>query len=491
VWIYIAQKEKLMTEQETPQMDLELRMLNKVLAQLYLGSNVPAHPKRAEALSRLDEQFGIERPSASEMRQLIEERSTADQDLGSPMHSRIIEELVVRDLEFRNKGHAHIEEQFNAIPDEEKDRLTEEERQRLLDAIVNDVLGFGPLEPLLADARVTEILVDGPHKIYVERSGRFEDVVHRFRDDEHLMRYVRRILAPTGRRLDARSPIVDSRLPDGSRVNVVLPPISLVGPVLTIRKFLRTPPTVEDLIQFGTWSPPIVEFLRACVHGRLNIAFVGGTGSGKTTLLNIMAGFISDDERIIAIQNADELTLRQKRVVKFETRPPNYEGKGEVTMRDLVATAVRMRPDRIIAGELRSEEALDFFQAMNTGHDGCMMTAHANSPRDVLTRLETMMLMANPALPLLNARETLASALDLIVHIERLSDGSRKVLKVTEVGGLYGDVIALADIFVFEQSGIKEGKITGHFAPTGHVPKFMEPLRVAGIQLPLDFFTPV
>jgi pilus assembly protein CpaF len=480
-----------MTEQETPRMDLELRMLNKILAQLYLSSNVSAHPKRAEGLSWLDERFGIQRLSASEMRQLIEERDAAGQDLGSAMHSRIIEELVVLDPDFRSEGPAHIEEQFNAISDEEKNRLTEEERQRLLDAIVDEVHGFGPLEPILADARVTEVMVDGPHKIYVERSGKLEDVAHRFRDDEHLMRNIRRILTPLGQYVDARSPIVDSRLPDGSRVNVVLPPVSLVGPVLTIRKFLRTPPTVEDLIRFGTWGPPIVEFLRACVHGRLNIAFVGGTGSGKTTLLNIMAGFIPEDERIIAIQNVDELTLRQKRVVRFEARPPNYEGKGEVTMRELVANAVRMRPDRIIAGELRSEEALDLFQAMNTGHDGCMTTVHANSPRDVLTRLETMMLMANPALPLLNARETIASALDLIVHIERLSDGSRKVLKVTEVGGLYGDVIALSDVFVFEQSGVKEGRVTGRFTPTGHVPRFMEPIRAAGIQLPLDFFTPI
>jgi len=480
-----------MTEQETPQLDLELRMLNKILAQIYLNSSVSSHPKRAEELSWLDEQFGIQRPSANEMRQWIEERSAADQDLGSVMHSRIIEELIVLDQDFRSKGRARIEEQFHAIPDEEKNRLTDEERQRLLDAIVNDVLGFGPLEPILADGRVTEVMVDGPHKMYVERQGKLEDVAHHFRDDEHLMRYIRRIFAPLGLRLDARSPMADARLPDGSRINAVLPPVSLVGPVLTIRKFLKAVPTAENLIQFGSWSAKIVEFLRACVHGRLNMVIAGGTGSGKTTLLNIIAGFIPSDERIIAIQIADELQLRQKRVVKFETRPPNYAGKGEVTMRDLLTNALRMRPDRIISGEVRGDEALALLQAMNTGHDGCLMTLHANNPRDVLARLETMMLMANPSLPLLNVRETLASALDLIVHIERLSDGSRKVLKVTEVGGLYGDVIALADIFVFEQSGIKEDKVTGRFTPTGHVPKFMEPLQAAGIQLPLDFFTPM
>jgi pilus assembly protein CpaF len=349
---------------------------------------------------------------------------------------------------------------------------------------------LAPLEPFLNDPEVAEIMVDGHDRVYVEKGGKFVDVPTPFRDEAHLLEVITALLAPLGRSVDESSPMVDARLFDGSRVNIVIPPISLVGPVLTIRKFLRTPLNVEDVLRFGTWSEDIVEFLRACVQGRLNIVVTGGTGSGKTTLLNLIAGMIPSDERIITVENAGELQLPQPRVVVLESRPANIEGRGEVTMCDLVFNALRMRPDRIVAGEVRAGEVLDLLQAMSTGHDGTMMTVHANSPRDVLARMETMATSANPSLPLLNVRQMMTSALDLIVHIERLHDGTRKVRKVTEVQGLQGDVVALADIFEFRQTGLVEGKVTGSFTATGHIPGFLTRLREGGIELPLSLFTP-
>jgi pilus assembly protein CpaF len=349
------------------------------------------------------------------------------------------------------------------------------------------------LEPLLRDPEVVEIMVDGPERVYVERNGEFVDVPTPFRNSEHLMEVIAAILAPTGRMVDESSPMVDARLVDGTRVNIVIPPISLVGPVLTLRKFWQTPLSVEDLLEFGSWSEEIVEFLQACVQARLNIVIGGGTGSGKTVVLNLMAGMIPTNERVITVETASELQLlpaKFKRLVRLESRPPDAEGKGEVTMRDLVFNALRMRPDRIIAGEVRAEEVLDLFQAMNTGHDGCMMTIHSSSPRDVLTRMETMTTMANPSLPLLTIRQMMASAVDLIVYQERLHDGSRKVLKVTEVMGMQGDAVELQDIFEFRQTGFREGKITGHFTATGNIPRFLTRLREAGIELRMDLFTP-
>jgi pilus assembly protein CpaF len=349
---------------------------------------------------------------------------------------------------------------------------------------------LAPLEPWLNDPDVLEIMVNGYDSVYVERSGRLEKVPTPFRDDEHVLEVINAIVTPLGRRVDESTPMVDARLSDGSRVNAVIPPISLTGPTLTIRNFLAEKVTIEDIIRFESMSEDMIAFLQACVRGRLNIVVAGGTGSGKTTVLNRIVEMIPDNERIILVQNADEMQISKKRLVKLESRPPNIEGKGEVTIRDLVINSLRMRPDRIIVGEVRWAEAIDVLQAMNTGHDGTMFSIHASSPRDALTRLETMVLMANPSLPLLKIRQQIASAVDLITYQERLHDGSRKMLHVTEVLGLEGDALALQDIFEYRQIGFKEGRVTGHHTATGVVPKFFNRFREWGIELPISLFTP-
>ena len=381
-----------------------------------------------------------------------------------------------------------IEELFGKIADEEGLALTRAERVRMLEQITDEILGLGPMEPLLRDETVTEVMVNGPQQVYIEREGRLELTNVTFQNDEHVMKIIQRIIAPIGRRIDESSPMVDARLADGSRVNAIIPPLSLVGPVVTIRKFSATPFTVEDLVRFGTATPEMFEFLEACVRARLNIFVSGGTGSGKTTMLNILSSFIPDDERIVTIEDAAELQLRQEHVVTLEARPANIEGKGAIPIRELVRNALRMRPDRIVVGECRSAEALDMLQAMNTGHDGSMSTGHANTPRDMLSRLETMVLMAGMDLPLRAIREQIASAVDLIVHQNRLKDGSRKIVNITEVQGMEGDVIVMQDIFVFEQTGVVEGKIQGKLRPTGIRPKFVEKFEVAGIHLPPNVF---
>jgi pilus assembly protein CpaF len=335
---------------------------------------------------------------------------------------------------------------------------------------------------------ITEVMVNGPQQVYIEREGRLELTNVTFQNDEHVMKIIQRIIAPIGRRVDESSPMVDARLADGSRVNAIIPPLSLVGPVITIRKFSAQPLTVEDLVRFGTATPEMFEFLEACVKARLNIFVSGGTGSGKTTMLNILSSFIPDDERIVTIEDAAELQLRQEHVVTLESRPANIEGKGAIPIRELVRNSLRMRPDRIVVGECRSAEALDMLQAMNTGHDGSMSTGHANTPRDMLSRLETMVLMAGMDLPLKAIREQIASAVDLIVHQNRLKDGTRKITNITEVQGMEGDVIVMQDIFVFEQTGVVEGKIQGKLRPTGIRPKFVEKFEVAGIHLPPNVF---
>ncbi|HCB02566.1 MAG TPA: type II secretion system protein E, partial [Anaerolineae bacterium] len=331
-------------------------------------------------------------------------------------------------------------------------------------------------------------MVNGPKNIYIERKGKIHRVPITFESNDHVMRIIDRIVAPLGRRIDESSPYVDARLPDGSRVNAVIPPISLVGPVLTIRKFSKNPITVDQMVQFGSISAESVQFLKACVESRLNIIISGGTGSGKTTLLNVLSSFIPSDERILTIENAAELQLRQEHVVTLESRPPNIEGRGEITIRDLVINALRMRPERIIVGECRGGETLDMLQAMNTGHDGSMTTAHANSPRDALARIETMCLMAGMDLPVRAIREQVASAVDVIVQQERMRDGTRKVTTIAEVSGMEGEVITMTDIFVFEQSGTENGRIIGRLRPTGLRPKFMDKIEAAGIQLPPSIF---
>ncbi len=381
-----------------------------------------------------------------------------------------------------------IQELFEQILNEENIILSRPERARLFEQIAAEILGFGPIEPLLQDETITEIMVNGAKNIYIERRGKIHRVPVAFESNEHVMRIIDRIVAPLGRRIDESSPYVDARLPDGSRVNAVIPPISLVGPVITIRKFSKNPITIEQLIQFGSVSPESIEFLKACVESRLNVVISGGTGSGKTTLLNILSSFIPTDERIVTIENAAELQLRQEHVVTLESRPPNIEGRGEVTIRDLVVNALRMRPDRIIVGEIRDDAALDMLQAMNTGHDGSMTTAHSNSPRDTLSRMETMTMMAGMELPVRAIREQISSAIDLIVHQERMRDGTRKVVNVTEVTGMEGDVITLTDIFVFEQTGYESGKVIGRLRATGLRPRFMDKLEAAGINLPPSIF---
>jgi pilus assembly protein CpaF len=381
-----------------------------------------------------------------------------------------------------------IQDLFEQILAEENIVLSRPERARMYEQIAAEILGLGPLQVLLEDETITEIMVNGAKNIYVERGGKIVRAPIIFESNEHVMRIIERIVNPLGRRIDESSPYVDARLMDGSRVNAVIPPISLVGPVLTIRKFAKKPITVEQLIQYGSITPEAVEFLKACVSARINIVVSGGTGSGKTTLLNVLSGFIPGDERILTIENAAELQLRQEHVVTLESRPSNIEGRGEITIRDLVINALRMRPDRIVVGECRGEEALDMLQAMNTGHDGSMTTAHSNSPRDTLGRLETMVLMAGMDLPVRAIREQISSAVDLVVHQERMRDGSRKVVNVTEVSGMEGDVITTTDLFVFEQMGFENGKIVGKLRPTGLRPKFMDKLEAAGIHLPASTF---
>lgn len=410
-------------------------------------------------------------------------------DLKTRVQNRLLAELdptmdITRVGEVRNT----IQDLFEQVLAEENIVLTRQERHRLFEQIAAEILGFGPLQPLLEDETITEIMVNGAKNIYIERAGKIHRMPITFESDEHVMRIIDRIVAPLGRRIDESSPYVDARLPDGSRVNAIIPPISLVGPVLTIRKFAKNPITLEQLIEYGTLTEETIEFLRACVIARLNIMISGGTGSGKTTLLNVLSQFIPDDERIVTIENAAELQLRQEHVVTLESRPPNIEAKGEVTIRQLVINSLRMRPDRIIVGEIRDEAALDMLQAMNTGHDGSMTTAHSNSPRDSLARIETMVMMAGMELPVRAIREQVASAIDLVVHQERMRDGDRKVVQITEVSGMEGDVITMTDIFVFEQTGYEEGRVIGRFRPTGLRPKFIEQIEAAGIHLSASTF---
>jgi len=366
--------------------------------------------------------------------------------------------------------------------------LNRSERQRLFELIMAEILGYGPIQPLLEDDTITEVMVNGPKQVYIERDGKLQRVPITFENNDHVLRIIERIVAPLGRRIDESSPMVDGRLPDGSRVNAVIPPISLVGPCITIRKFARIPFTVDDLIRFGTLTPEAAKFLEAAVKARLNIIVSGGTGSGKTTLLNVLSAFIPPDERIITIEDSAELQLKQEHVVRLESRPANIEGRGRVTIRDLVVNALRMRPERIVVGEVRAGEALDMLQAMNTGHDGSLTTAHSNSPRDTLARIETMVMMAGMELPLKAIRQQIASAIDLIVHAERLRDGSRRVVKISEVLGMEGDTILMQDVFEFVEERMEGEKIIGRLKPTGLRPKAMEKIERSHIYLGPEIF---
>jgi pilus assembly protein CpaF len=409
-------------------------------------------------------------------------------DLKSRVQNKLIAELDQLDNSRKNEIRQHIEELFNSILAEESIVITKGERQRLLEAIISDIIGFGPIEILLADDSITEIMVNGPKNVFVERKGQLTRGNTVFDDNDHVLRIIDRIVAPLGRRVDESSPMVDARLPDGSRVNIVIPPLALNGPTITIRKFSKTPYTVHDLIRFGSMTPEIAEFLRACVVGRLNMVVSGGTGSGKTTLLNVLSSFIPNDERIITVENAAELQLQQEHVITLESRPANIEGRGAVSIQDLVVNCLRMRPDRIVVGECRSGEALDMLQAMNTGHDGSLTTLHANTPRDAVARLEVMCLMSGMDLPVRAIREQIAAAVDVICQQQRLRDGSRRILYITEVQGMEGDMITMSDIFEFEQTSFENGRIVGRIRPTGLRPKFIERIEDAGIHLPPSVF---
>lgn len=411
-------------------------------------------------------------------------------DLRARLLTKIIAELDPKlDIGRSDEMRRSIEELFNRFLAEEPDVvLGRVERQRLLAQLTAEIMGFGPLEPLLNDASIDEIMVNGPNIIYIERHGKIERVPARFDSDSHVFRIIDRIVAPLGRRVDEGQPYVDARLPDGSRVNVIIPPLALNGPTITIRKFARTPLTSEDLIKSGSFSNEFNEFIKACVKARLNIVVSGGTGTGKTTMLNIFSSYIPNDERIITIEDAAELQLRQEHVIALESRPKNIEGRGEVTRGDLVINALRMRPDRILVGECRSAEALDMLQAMNTGHEGSMTTVHANTPRDSLHRLETMVLMAGYDLPLKAIREQISSALDVIVQLERMRDGTRKIVNVSEVQGMEGEVIITQEVFRWENAGVKDGKVLGYLKSTGIRPKFIERIEAAGIFLPPNIF---
>lgn len=382
-----------------------------------------------------------------------------------------------------------IEKHFKEVLSEEKIRYSSDARKEVLDWVFADILSYGPLDPLLADQSITEVMVNGPKLVYVERRGKIEETDVTFEDEEHLMRIIDKIVSPIGRRVDESSPMVDARLPNGFRVNATIPPLSLDGPLLTIRKFSSNPLTAQDLVDNGTMDDRLLIFLKACIEAKVNLIISGGTGSGKTTLLNVLSAFIPDDERIITIEDTVELQLKQKHVLRLEKRPPNVEGSGEITIRQLVINALRMRPDRIIVGEVRGGEALDMLQAMNTGHDGSITTVHSNNPRDTLRRVETMVLMAGMNLPLRAIREQVASSIELIIHTDRLRDGTRKIVKVSEVQGLEGETIVMQDIFAFHQEGIEEGRVIGEVRPTGLPPRFSEKFLENSIVLPEDIFS--
>ncbi len=383
-----------------------------------------------------------------------------------------------------------VERLFNETLTEFGIPMSRIERNDIFDQLLADILGLGPLEALLADDSITEILVNGPNQVIIERSGKLELAPVKFRDNDDVLRIVERIVSPLGRRVDESSPMVDARLPDGSRVNVIIPPLSLTGVCISIRKFPKHALTPDELIKKGAFTPGIADFLRACVKAQLNIVVSGGTGTGKTTVLNSLSSFIPEGERILTIEDAAELRLQQSHVVRLEARPANVEGKGHISIRQLVINALRMRPDRIVVGECRGAEALDMLQAMNTGHDGSLTTIHSNNARETLRRVETMVLMAGMDLPLRAIREQIASAFDLVVHLGRLADGSRKIVQIAEVQGMEGDVIIMQDIFQFVQTTVENGKVQGYFTPTGVRPKFYSRLESAGLFIQPSTFMP-
>ena len=407
------------------------------------------------------------------------------------IHRRLIQKLNLDRITEANREEVRREvgQILEALVVGESTPMNLQERERLAQEVLDEVFGLGPLEPLLADPTVSDILVNTHKRVYVERKGILDLTSVQFRDDAHLMTIIDRIVSAVGRRVDESSPMVDARLPDGSRVNAIIPPLSVDGPILSIRRFGHNRLLADDLVNNHSLTPAMLELLRGCVKARLNVLISGGTGAGKTTFLNVLSSYISNRERIVTIEDAAELLLNQEHVVRLETRPPNIEGKGSVHQRQLVINSLRMRPDRIIVGEVRGEEALDMLQAMNTGHDGSLTTIHANTPRDALSRLETMVAMSNLNLPENAIRRQIASAIDVVVQVSRMSDGTRKIVSIAEITGMEGDVVTMQDIFAFRKRGIREnGEVLGDFVPTGIRPKFSERLLVTGIQLPMSMF---
>ncbi len=420
---------------------------------------------------------------------------SAYQQVKKLIHQRIVEEMSPEEQKVLSAVHQDvgrvemvINNYIQEVLEENPFAIGRGDRSKLVSDIKDEMLGLGPLEVLRKDETITEIMINGPKQIFVEKLGKLTLSSVQFHDDDHLMNIIERILSPLGRRIDESSPLVDARLDDGSRVNIIIPPLSLVGPCVTIRKFSKKPLTVENLINFGTLSREMADFLKACVKARLNILVSGGTGSGKTTTLNVLSSFIPENERIVTIEDAAEIQLQQEHVVTLESRPPNIEGKGAITIRDLVKNALRMRPDRIIVGEVRAGEALDMLQAMNTGHDGSLTTAHANTPRDALRRMETMVLMAGFELPVRAIREQVASAIDLIIQQSRIKDGSRKITYITEIQGMEGDTVTTQDLFKYEHERMDEnGKSVGRFVSSGLQPAFLDKFTVNGVEIPAVF----
>jgi pilus assembly protein CpaF len=416
-------------------------------------------------------------------------------ELRQKIHHHLIDELgpILYDKRLSEEDlRRRVHDQLQAALAQERAPLSAADKAQLIQDVSDDILGYGPIDRLLKDEEITEVMVNGPDSVYTERAGRIEKTSASFVDETHLRRIIDKIVSQVGRRIDEAQPMVDARLPDGSRVNAVIHPLAIGGPFLTIRKFSKDPYQIDDLIRFGTLNAHAARFVQACVVGRLNVIVSGGTGTGKTTTLNVLSSFIPTDERIVTIEDAKELQLHQDHVLAMEARPPNIEGRGQVTIRDLVKNALRMRPDRVVVGECRSGEALDMLQAMNTGHDGSITTVHSNAPRDTLSRIETMVLMAGFDLPVRAIREQMASALDLIVHLTRLRDGTRRITHITEVQGMEGDVITLQDIFLFDYGmGVDEhGRFLGHLKATGVRPKFTEKLQDLGIRLGPEVFQP-
>ncbi|MGI6488872.1 MAG: CpaF family protein [Syntrophomonadaceae bacterium] len=421
------------------------------------------------------------------------------QDTIHTIHREVIKEMDTEFLKLQGEEGQENAERIRqeirkiaeTVLDKETAVILRGERDKIITRVIDEVLGYGPISPLLNDEDVSEVMVNGPSQVYVERKGKIEMVPVVFRDDDHVLNVIEKIISPLGRRVDESMPMVDARLPDGSRVNAIIPPLALNGPTITIRKFAADLLGIDDLVRFGSLSPAMARFLEAAVKGRMNIVVSGGTGAGKTSTLNVLSSFIPTGERIITIEDAAELKLDQEHVVSLETRPPNIEGRGAIAIRDLVRNSLRMRPDRIVVGEVRGGEALDMLQAMNTGHDGSLTTGHSNSPRDMISRMETMVLMAGMDLPIRAIREQISSALDLIVHQSRLKDGSRKITHITEVLGMEGEVVVLQDIFIFEQTGVdSKGNILGRHRATGIRPKCLDQLITSGIVLPAGIFEP-